>query len=384
MNADRIYLDHAATSWPRMPGVLAAMKAYAEDCGAAAGRGSYRSALQADAVVDAARRSIARLINAESAAAISLHCSGTAALNTAIHGLLRPGDHVITTAADHNSVLRPLHYLQQHGGVQVTIVPCDTTGVVAAADLAAALRSETKLVAVTHASNVTGAVEPIEQIGTILRDHPARLLCDAAQTFGYLPIDVQRWNIDLLAAPGHKGGGGPPGTGLLYVKPAVQGEIAPLMQGGTGHQSESLEMPTDFPAKVEAGNLNVPAIAGWVGGLDHIATTEHRGEQLARRLHDELGNVPGVRIYGAPGPLPVASVQVEGMSPSDTAAILDAEFNIETRAGLHCAALIHGYLDSGQEGTLRISGGHTTTDAEIETVCDALRAIAAELATSEW
>jgi cysteine desulfurase family protein len=385
MNAERIYLDHAATSWPKLPGVLAAMNDYAVDCGAAAGRGNYRSAQQADVVIAAARRSLARLIDAESAAAISLHPSGTAALNAAIHGLLRPGDHVISTAADHNSVLRPLHHLQQHAGIELTIVPCDETGLVAAADVAAALRSETRLVAVTHASNVTGTVEPIEEIGRILRNHPARLLCDAAQTLGYLPIDVQASHIDLLAAPGHKGAGGPAGTGLLYVTAEVQPEIVPLIQGGTGSQSESLEMPADFPAKVEAGNLNVPAIAGWVVGLEQLESFRHgrqTGAQLARRLHQELGAVAGVRVYGSPGPLPMASVQVQGMSPSDAAAILDAEFNIETRAGLHCAALIHDCLGSGDEGTLRISGGHTTTEAEIETVCDALRAIAAELATS--
>jgi selenocysteine lyase/cysteine desulfurase len=206
------------------------------------------------------------------------------------------------------------------------------------------------------------------------------LLCDAAQTLGYLPIDVGKLGVDLLAAPGHKGAGGPLGTGMLYASPEIQDQMEPLMQGGTGSQSESMEMPGGFPEKVEPGNLNVSAIAGWSAGLESMNESPSTSlGQLADKLYRELSAICGLKVFGSPGPLPIASIQVEGMSPSDVAAILNAEFNIETRAGLHCAALVHNYLNSGDEGTLRISGGHQTTENEIEAACDALRAIVAEL-----
>ncbi len=381
MSRSRIYLDHAATSWPKPAAVLAAMDEYARRCGATAGRGLYQSAQQATEVVRGARQKLARLINAESASCISFHSSGTLALNVAIAGLIQPGDHVVTTAAEHNSVLRPLHLLQKKKLIRLTIVPCDVTGTVSAADIGHAIGSHTRLVAVTHASNVTGAVQPIGEIGKLLRDHQALLLCDAAQTLGYVPIDVRELGVDLLAAPGHKGANGPLGTGMLYVHAEHQDRLEPLIQGGTGSHSDSLEMPVEYPDKVESGNLNVPAIAGWSSGLDSLLESSgHPLGPLAEMLYRELRAVVGLQVFGTPGPLPVVSVSISRMSPSDVATILDTEFNIETRSGFHCAALIHRYLNSGDEGTLRISGGHQTREHEIESVCQALRAIVAEVA----
>lgn len=379
MSDSRIYLDHAATAWPKPERTLAAMDAYARECGVAAGRGAHRAAQHAGAVVQACRQKLAQLVQAESPTTISLHSSGTAALNVAIHGILQRGDHVITTAAEHNSVLRPLQHLATTLSIDLTIVPCDHTGWVAPADVAGQLRAETKLVAVTHASNVTGAVQDIDQFGRLLNDHPARLLCDAAQTLGYLPIDVAEMGIDLLAAPGHKGAGGPLGTGMLYVRKAIQPELCPLIQGGTGSQSESMQMPEEYPDKVEAGSLNLPAIAGWLAGLDAIEVDNPLLDRLTAKLYAELSAIPGVTVIGSAGSLPTASVCVEGLSPIELAAILDSEFNIQTRAGFHCAALIHRYLGTHEEGTLRLSAGRTTTEEEIETACDALRAIVAEL-----
>lgn len=378
MGERRIYLDHAATSWPKPEGVLEECDRYARLCGAAAGRGSYRSAVEADAVIASTRQLIARQIGAANPQSISLHAGGTAALNAAIHGLVRAGDHVVTTAAEHNSVLRPLWFWKRRERVELTIVDVDKTGCVDAERLLEAVGDKTTLVAVTHASNVTGAVQPIEAIAAGLRNRPASLLIDAAQTFGYLPIDVDATAIDLLAAPGHKGGGGPLGTGFLYASPTVQKSIVPVWQGGTGSQSESLEMPTEYPFSLEAGNLNVPALAGWNVALSQAI--DERGDRklptdrlqrLASRLHRRLAALD-IRVFGAAGPLPIASVNVESLPPHDLANILDAQYGIETRAGWHCAALIHKFIGSGPAGTLRISGGHGTQEAEIDAAADAL------------
>ncbi len=382
MNSDkqRIYLDHAATSWPKSDAVLLAMNRFAQECGAAAGRGGYRSAATADQVVATTRKSIATLINAESAQCISLHCNGTAALNAAIHGILHDGDHVVTTAAEHNSVLRPLHHLESNGVISVTVVPTDDQGAVDPIQVLNAVDTNTRLVTLTHASNVTGCVQSIAEVGCGLHEHSAIFLCDAAQTFGLLPIDVMRSGIDLLAAPGHKGSGGPLGTGFLYSSPAVHEQLTPTIQGGTGSQSESLQMPTDMPAKLEAGNLNVPALAGWNAALQELLPSGIKSRirtmsALADQLHQGLAGIQGVRIFGRSRSLPIASISIAGYSVSDAALILDAEFGIETRAGLHCAALIHPFLGSDSEGTLRISAGHDTTESEIKAVIAAINAI---------
>ena len=380
----RIYLDNAATSWPKSDAVLDAIDRFARECGAAAGRGGYRSASQADGIVGSVRRGLAELVHAESPSCISLHANGTAALNAAIHGLLGDGDHVVTTAAEHNSVLRPLHHLQRTRNLRLTIVPCDRGGRVDASDVLSAVEKTTRLVAVTHASNVTGAIQPVEVIGEGLRRHTARFLCDAAQTFGYLPINVRELGIDLLAAPGHKGGGGPLGTGFLYVHESLHQQLAPTVQGGTGSHSESLEMPTEMPGKLESGNLNVPALAGWLVALRQLIAADAvqqtaRQSELIKQLDQGLARVEGLHVFRSPAAkplLPIASLRVE-LPPTDIAAILDAEFGIETRAGLHCAALIHDQLGSGHAGTLRVSGGHATTAKQIDQFLQAISAIVA-------
>jgi cysteine desulfurase family protein len=380
----RIYLDHAATSWPKSDRVLDAMFQFARDCGAAAGRGGYQSAAQSNQVASMTRRAIATLIGAPSSECISFHANGTSALNAAIHGLLHADDHVVTTAAEHNSVLRPLRFLQQHRGLKLTVVPVCSSGHVDLDQLMEAVTAETRLVAVTHASNVTGAVQPIAEVGQALKNSSAIFLCDAAQTFGLLPIDVASMGIDLLAAPGHKGSGGPLGTGFLYVSQAIQEQLVPMLQGGTGSQSESLEMPMSMPSMLEPGNLNVPALAGWLQALrelqscDLVARVETM-RRLAIRLHERLAAIDHIQVFGTASQLPIASIAVDGLSPTDVAAILDAEYGIETRAGMHCAALIHCHLGSSPGGTLRISGGHTTTDQEIDCVSESLREIVATL-----
>ncbi|TWU37693.1 putative cysteine desulfurase [Novipirellula aureliae] len=383
MRSPRIYLDHAATSWPKPESVFAATDLYHRHVGAAAGRGQYASASKADHVVAAVRRHVASLISAESSDCIALFSNGTMALNAAIAGILCEGDHVITTAAEHNSVLRPLSHLNALGRISLTIVDCDRYGLVDAAAVAEHLRDTTKLVAVTAASNVTGTLQPIEKIGQYLAKSQAAFLVDAAQTFGYLPINVEAIGVDLLAAPGHKGGNGPQGTGFLYVAPEWHPRIAPSTFGGTGTQSESLEMPTTMPAKLEAGNLNVAALAGWAAGLKELIEigqalhTQHC-KALANHLHEGIRAIGSYELFGQGDDLPIASIRAAHFTPSDLAVILDAEFGIETRAGLHCAALIHSHLGSSPDGTLRISGGAATTPEEIDRLLAALRTVAAE------
>jgi len=379
--AARVYFDHAATSWPKSPAVLAAMDDFHRHCGAAAGRGAYRAAINASDLVRECRRRLAQLIAAPRPDTISFHSNGTAALNVAIAGIVRPGDHVVTTAAEHNSVLRPLAYLRSKQQVHLTVVPCDRAGLVDADDVLAAVRPETRLVAVTHVSNVTGAVQPIETIGLGLADQRALFLCDAAQSLGYLPIDVTRLKVDLLAAPGHKGAAGPLGTAMLYCAPEWHDEIEPSVHGGTGSQSETLTMPDQMPDKLEAGNLNVPALAGWNAGLAEmeamgLEAIGQRGREITRRLVDNLNTITGVHLYGSPKEIPLISLKIEGLGTADVANILDVDFGIETRAGWHCAALVHQYLDSHHEGTLRISAGRETRDDEVDAVILAISEIA--------
>ncbi len=379
----RIYLDNAATSFPKPDVVYAAVEDYHRRLGASAGRGAYGSAVAAADIVRRCRLNLARLFNAEGPDRFAFGLNGTDALNTAIHGLLRSGDHVVTTAAEHNSVLRPLR-TQAERSVTVTVVECDVAGRVSADAVRAALRQETRLVAITHASNVTGAIQPIAAITAAAKSAGALVLLDAAQTAGHVPIDLSALPVDLMAAPGHKGLLGPLGTGLLYVRPGIEESIAALRQGGTGTSSELDRHPAGMPERLEAGSLNLPGLAGleastrWLieTGVDSIRRPE---EELTGRLLDELESLRGVTIHGPRANaerVGVVSITVEGWEPHDLAAVLDAEFGIEVRAGLHCAPLIHhrlGTADAG--GTLRLSIGAFTTAEEVDAAVAALRTL---------
>lgn len=383
----RFYLDHAATGWPKPESVYRAVETQMRAGGAAAGRGSYGEALRSNAILSRCRQRAARLLGAgwlESdgvAGAIVLTHNGTASLNLAIHGVLRAGDHVVTTAAEHNSVLRPLEWLRQNRGVTTDTVPCDAEGRVRSEEVLRRVRPETRLVAMVHASNVTGAVQPVAEVAAGLRAvSPALLLCDAAQTAGLLPIDVHALGIDLLAMPGHKGLQGPLGTGLLYVGPRAAERIEPSVQGGTGSRSDSLAMPEELPDRLESGNANVPALAGLAEGLGEVLETDlqataERQRERTRWLVDRLCAVSGVRVIST-AELPIVSVVFESFDCREAAAILDAEFGIETRAGLHCAPLIHRYLGTDPSGTLRISFAATTGDEALEAAVAAIAELA--------
>jgi len=386
----RIYFDNAATSWPKPESVYAAVDHYQREIGAPAGRGSYQAALAAGQLVEQARAGVARLIGASKPHHIVFTSSGTDALNLAIHGILSPGDHVVTTVCEHNSVLRPLQAWAENRNVNVTYVSCDNQGRVSAADVQAALQPKTKLVAVLHGSNVTGAVQPIEEIGQAVRSHPATFLVDAAQTLGHLPLDVQSLQIDLLAAPAHKGLLGPLGTGFLYIHPTVQQQLQPLRQGGTGSSSHQDRQPETLPDKFEAGNLNVPGLAGVAAACDFLQqrSIEHikaETERLTTELLNGLGQLKPIRIYGPPAGtsrLGVVSFSVRGYDPQDISTLLDASFGIACRAGLHCASRLHRTLGTDEiGGTVRLSLGFANTQAEVESVLEAMATICVTSAT---
>ena len=378
----RIYLDNAATSWPKPEEVYAAVDRFQRELGAPAGRSAYAEASEAAQAVDAARQAVARLIGAADFRRIIFTQNGTDSLNLALHGLLRPGDHVVSSVVEHNSILRPLRALEDAGTIEVTRVGCDAQGVIDPTAVQAALRPNTRLLALAHASNVTGALQPALEFAEIAHRHGALFLLDAAQSLGHLPLDVRKIPVDLLAAPGHKGLLGPLGTGVLYVAPGVEEHLHSARQGGTGSRSEDDRQPGELPDKYEAGNLNVPGILGlgagvrWLEGrgLDEIRRHDLR---LAARLLAGISGISGVEVYGPPageGRLGVVSCSLRDYDPQEAAAMLDAACRVQARAGLHCAPLMHralGTLERG--GTLRFSIGPFNTTDDIETAVEAVR-----------
>ncbi len=381
----RIYLDNSATSWPKPDAVYDAVDRYQRQLGAAAGRGGYQSAQQAGRLVAETRTACARLLGIVDPHQLIFTANGTAALNLAIHGLLNSGDHVVTTVCEHNSVLRPLHWQAEQNGVQVTHVGCDTAGFVDPAAIAAAISPKTRLIAITHASNVTGAIQPISEITQIAHDANALILVDAAQTTGCVPIDVAKQNIDLLACGAHKGLLGPTGTGLLYLRPELNEQLHTSIQGGTGTDSLAKMPPDQLPEKHEAGSLNTLSLAGLGAAAKHleqqtIAAVQTHHNQLTRQLLDGLATIPGVTVFGPTKDQPrvaVVSCTIDGYDPQEFAAALDASCGIECRAGLHCAPRMHAALGTAQTGgTVRFSPGWSTTAAEIDTTLEAIAALA--------
>ena len=366
----RRYLDNAATSWPKPEPVLAAWTRAARDVGAAAGRATYRSAVEADAIRQRARAAAARLLGGVEPARVALPGGCTLALNLAIHGLVRPGDHLIATAADHNAVLRPLHALARRGIADLTIVPCDGLGRVDPAAVAAAWRPATRLVACPHASNVTGAVQDVAAIAAVVHARGGLLLVDAAQTLGQLPIDVLALGADLVAAPAHKWLHGTAGVGLLWARAGIEPE--PLVQGGTGSRSESLDMPEAFTDRLEPGTPDVPALAAFVAASEWlqergVAATGAACRELAAECAARLRVQQGVRVFAAEG-APIVSFMVEGYDPAELAAILEQAAGVEVRSGFHCAAAVHEHLGTATAGTVRASFGPGNDRSDVDAV----------------
>lgn len=387
---DRIYADNAATSFPKPPEVLEAMRHYAEELGASAGRGAYREAVETGELVADCRRRVARLIHAADARQIVFTLNCTEALNLAIKGLLKPGDHVVTSTMDHNSVLRPLAALKAQRGITVTYVKANpTAGLVDPANMLAAVTPKTRLVALAHASNVTGTLQDVGAVGRELRKRGVPFLVDTAQTLGHLPVNVNDLGIDLLAAPGHKGLMGPLGTGFLYIRPGLENQISPLVEGGTGSVSEEPTQPTFMPDRFESGSQNAIGLAGlaaalkWIEGRTVEALHEH-DLALSRQFLDEIADCEGIKLFGPTDPrqrVAVFGLRVAGFEPAELSAALDADFGILSRSGIQCAPMAHetiGTLATG--GTTRLSFGAFNTLDDVSRCTAALRELASAYA----
>ena len=383
---ERIYLDNAATTWPKPESVYQAVEQMMRCNGAAVGRGVFGASADVTQVVQQARRDLANFIGADSENSVVFTNSGTDSLSTAILGLLKPNDSVVTTVAEHNSVLRPLHHLKNVIGVKLEVIPCDATGLVATNDLVDSIDDATRLLVINHVSNVTGSVQPVQDmIAAAKAKHPKLIvLLDAAQSLGHLPVDVKQLGCDLLAAPGHKGLCGPLGTGVLYVHPNVADEVAPLRFGGTGVSGAEVQQPTTMPEKFEAGNLNAPAIAGLAAGLQFLEaeeakTTKANLMRCSELLLSGLQSLKGVTLQlpkSIDHRIGIFSVSCGDLDPHEAANLLDMAGRVQVRSGLHCAPLLHqqmGTFDRG--GTVRFSVGRFTTPAQIERVIEVLREV---------
>jgi cysteine desulfurase family protein len=376
-----IYLDNAATSWPKPPGVVSAVSAAIIRCAGNPGRTSHHAAMDGAALIQECRERLAQLFGIANPLRVCFTFNATDALNLAIKGILSPGDHAVCSSMEHNSVWRPLTALAERG-VEFSVAEADRSGVVDVASVERLLQPNTRLIVMIHASNVNGAIQPVAAIGRLARERGIALLVDAAQSAGAIPIDVEAMNIDLLAFPGHKGLLGPQGTGGLYVSERVNPR--PLKEGGTGSESNSSLQPLYYPDRLESGTLNLPGIAGLnesvryllQKGLAQIARSK---AALIERLLTGLANLDGVIVYGPPPGLPRASVvsfNIRGMDPVWVATELEKRADIACRPGWHCAALAHRTQGTQESGTVRFSPGLFTKMTEIETALSAVAELA--------
>lgn len=381
-----IYFDNAATSWPKPPCVAEAMTHYLAEIGASPGRSGHRLAIDAARVVYGAREAVAELFHAPDPLRVVFGANVTEALNLALNGLLKPGDHVVTGSLEHNSVMRPLRALER-AGVSVTIVPCSQTGELDPQDLESAIRPDTRLIVLNHASNVVGTLLPVAAAGRIARRHGLLLLVDAAQTAGAFPIDVQADAIDLLAFTGHKSLYGPMGTGGLVIGERVDvAQLEPLKRGGTGSRSEHEEQPEFLPDLCESGTPNAVGLAGlgasarWILA-EGVANIRAHEVALAEQLLAGLAAIPDVTVYGtrdAQRQTATVSFNIAGLQPSEVGLRLDDEYGIACRVGLHCSPAAHRTLGTFPGGTVRFGLGTFNTRDEIAIALDAVAVLARE------
>ena len=371
-----IYLDNAATSFPKPACVAEAMASALTQSGANPGRAGHRLALAAGRIVEECREALAELLGEPDPTRVAFAANTTDALNMAIHGTLRPGDHAVSTLIEHNSVLRPLSELARSGAIALTLVPPDARGMIHPQDIAQALTPRTRLVVMTHMSNVLGVEQDVAAVGALCRAQGVLLLVDAAQTAGHLPLAPARWGCSMLAMPGHKGLLGPHGTGALWVAPGVS--LAPMRQGGTGSASESMFQPRMMPDLLESGTLNLPGIAGLRAGLRvaaaHMEEAQKNAVALCNEMREALLNLPGVRVY-TPAGASLTTFNIEGIASQEVAAALD-EAGIAVRGGLHCAPGVHRCMGTLESGAVRASPGLTSTSRDAERLTEAVARLA--------
>jgi len=385
-----IYLDNAATSYPKPEEVYRGIEAFVRASGANPGRGGHRRAVEAEAMINDTRRLLARLFHAPRPERIVFGHNATDGLNMAIKGVLRPGDHAITSVLEHNSVSRPLNQLEKEGVITLDRLPATAEHLIDPDQVARAFRPNTRLVALTHASNVTGTIQPIGAIGRIARGRGVLFLVDAAQSAGVVPIDIESDCIDLLAFTGHKALLGPTGTGGLVV--GERAEVRPWREGGTGGDSTRPVQPEEFPHRLEGGTPNIFGIAGLREGVRLLlergveSVLEHE-RALIKTFVTALARRDRLQWYGADtviaesqgvGRVGLVGVNVPGFAPSEVGAILDEQFDIAVRPGLHCAPYAHEHLGTFPQGTVRLSVGILTTADEMRRAAAAIDEIAAE------
>lgn len=371
-----IYLDNAATSFPKPGCTVQAMTSALTNCGANPGRSGHKLAIEAGRIMEGCREEIANMLGEADASSVAFAQNATDALNMAIHGVLRSGDHVISTLIEHNSVLRPLSELSRSGVITLTLVPPDGDGRIQVQDIEHALTPRTRLVAMTHMSNVLGIAQDVAAVGAMCRRRGVLLLVDCAQTAGHLPLTPRAWGCSLLAMPGHKGLLGPHGTGALWVASGVT--LAPLRQGGTGSMSESMFQPRMMPDSLESGTQNLPGIAGLHAGmrfaLAHRAQVHEQTIALCATMREELLNLPGVRVYTQPG-ASLVSFNIGGIASQEAASALNG-LGIAVRGGLHCAPGVHRFLGTLSCGAVRVSPGFLNTREDAMALVRAVSRIA--------
>lgn len=377
-----IYLDSAATSYHKPNGVARAVAEAISHMGNP-GRGAHEASLDASRVVYGTREKMAELFGAEEASQIVFTANSTESLNIAIQGLVDPGDHVITTVMEHNSVLRPL-YLCQQRGVSLTILPFSAAGTVTPEAIEAVIRSNTRMIVCTHGSNLTGDLNDLEAIGRVCKKHHLLFVVDASQTAGVFPIQIDSMNIDVLCFTGHKSLMGPQGTGGMCVRKGVR--IRPLLVGGSGIDSYSKIHPQVMPTALEAGTLNAHGIAGLSAALDFIKKVtpdviRQREEELTRRFVSQIKSIPGVKLYGNYEQFPrapILSLNILDYDSGEIADVLAQDYGIMTRAGAHCAPLMHEALGTKSQGAVRFSFSYFNAEEEIDQAANAIRELAEE------
>ncbi|HHT64631.1 MAG: aminotransferase class V-fold PLP-dependent enzyme [Caldicoprobacterales bacterium] len=378
-----IYMDNAATTWPKPRSVIRAVVGCMEKYGANPGRSGHKMAVQAGQILLYTREMLCELFHLHDPFQIIFTYNCTDSLNLAIKGSVLPGDHVITTSMEHNAVIRPLKEMEKHG-LELTIVQGSPEGCIDPDDIKAAIQPHTKLIVTSHASNVTGTVIPIEQIGKIARSCGIPYLVDAAQTAGVLPIDLSRLPVDMMAFPGHKGLLGPQGTGGLYIHPKIK--LRSIREGGTGSQSESVFQPDMLPDKHESGTINTPGIAGLGAGVRQILKegqskiTSHEN-RLGKLFIEALSHLKAIQVYG-PGDQSkrtgIVSVNIGNKDSAEVANLLDERYDIAVRGGLHCAPLAHQTIGTLQQGSVRFSYGVFNRLDEVKSCIKALEEISRE------
>jgi len=369
-----IYFDNAATSWPKPPQVKEAMVKFMDEVGANPGRSGHFLSIEAARIVYEAREALSVLFNVKDSSRIVFTLNATESINLALKGLLKYKDHVITSSVEHNSVMRPLRDLEKKG-IELTVVPCFEDGTLDPKEVENKIQSATRMIVLNHASNVTGTLLPIREVGKIARAHNLLFLVDAAQTAGVYPIEVEKDRIDLLAFTGHKSLYGPQGTGGLVIGKRInEREMIPLKQGGTGSRSEFEEQPDFLPDRFESGTPNGVGIAGLLAGVRYVLEKgveqiRQRENNLTEKFIEGLKVIPQLKLYGPQSiqnRIATISFNLTRFSPSEVAQRLEKEFGILCRPGLHCAPAAHHTLGTFPEGTIRFGLGAFNTEAEIE------------------